>query len=143
MGLRERAIKAYEEEKKKHEEYERQRAQNFAEWRAKEFEEIFGVKPDKVQPVSPYECFIACDGLTFRALEHDYRTTFEVQVQCPRCHSHFFRRIYSLSSLGYTLSNPGKCLKCVNSSKPGEPSVEEQIVQKLREILDLLKEGEE
>ena len=140
MGLRERAIKAYEEEKKRLEEYKRERAQNYAEWRVREFEEIFGVKPDKVQPVSPHECFIECDGLTFRVHEAAYGTTFEVEVQCPQCHNHFFVEVSSLSSLGEVLSNPAKCPKCLDSPEPREPSVEEQIVQKLREILDLLQE---
>ena len=144
VGLRERAIKAYEEEKKRLEEYKRERAQNYAEWRVREFEEIFGVKPDKVQPVSPHECFIECDGLTFRVHEAAYGTTFEVEVQCPQCHNHFFREVNSLCGLGRALSNPAKCPKCSESSKPSEPrepSVEKQIVQKLREILDLLQEG--
>jgi len=144
MGLRERAIKAYEEEKKKYGEYEKQKAKTFAERRAKEFEEIFGVKPDKVQPVSLYECLIECDGLTFRVRAAPYRDIFEVSVQCPQCHNPFFIEVDSLSSLGEALSNPAiKCSKCMNSSEPSEPrkpSVEEQIVQKLREILDLLKE---
>ena len=143
MGLRERAIKAYEEGKKKRKEYERRRTKNFAEFRAREFERIFGAKPDQVQPVTPHECLIKCDGLTFRAHEYEYGTTFEVEVQCPQCHNHFFVEVSSLSSLGEVLSNPAKCPKCSESSEPSEPrepSVEKQIVQKLREILDLLQE---
>ena len=148
MSLRGRAIKAYEEEKKRHKEHERQRTKNFAEFKARrEFEKIFGAKPDQVQPVTPYECFIKCDGLTFRAREHEYETTFEVRVQCPQCHDLFFVEVNSLSSLGEALSNPAiKCPKCMNSSEPSEPrgsSVEERIAQKLREILDLLQKGEQ
>ena len=144
MGLRERAIKVYEEDKKKREESEKREAEAFAERKAKEFERIFGVKPDKVQPVTPYECSIECDGLTFRVRAAPYRDIFEVGVQCPQCHNPFFIEVDSLSSLGEALSNSAiKCPKCMNSSEPSEPresSVEEQIVQKLREILDLLEE---
>jgi len=140
MGLRERAIKAYEEDKKRREESERREAKSFAERKAKEFEEIFGVKPDKVQPVTPYECSIECDGLTFRVRAAPYRDIFEVSVRCPQCHSLFFREVGSLHRLGEILSNSEKCPKCLDSSEPRELSVEEQIVQKLREILDLLKE---
>ena len=149
MSLRERAIKAYEEGRKRHKEHERRRTKNFAEFKAREFEKIFGAKPDRVQPATPYECFIECDGLTFRAHEHEYGTTFEVSVQCPQCHNPFFVEVNSLSSLGEVLSNPAiKCPECMEffrafQSEPSEPresSVEEQIVQKLREILDLLQE---
>jgi len=144
MGLRERAIEVYEEWKRGVEERERREGQHFAERKAKEFERIFGVKPDKVQPVTPYECSIECDGLTFRVRAAPYRDIFEVGVQCPQCHNPFFIEVDSLSSLGEALSNSAiKCPKCMNSSEPSEPresSVEEQIVQKLREILDLLEE---
>ena len=145
MSLRERAIKAYEEGRKRYKEHERRRTKNFAEFKAREFEKIFGAKPDRVQPVTPYECFIECDGLTFRAHEHEYGTTFEVSVRCPQCHNPFFVEVNSLSSLGEALSNPAiKCPECMNSSEPSEPrgpSVEGRIVQKLREILDLLQKG--
>ena len=146
MSLRDRAIKAYEEERKRHKEHERQRTKNFAEFKARrEFEKIFGAKPDQVQPVTPYECFIKCDGLTFRAREHEYGITFEVSVPCSECHNEFFIEVNSLSSLGEALSNPAiKCPECMNSSEPSEPrgpSVERRIVQKLREILDLLQKG--
>ena len=146
MSLRDRAIKAYEEERKRHKEHEGRRIKNFAEFKARrEFEKIFGAKPDRVQPVTPYECFIECDGLTFRAHEHEYGTTFEVSVRCPQCHNPFFVEVNSLSSLGEALSNPAiKCPECMNSSEPSEPrgpSVERRIAQKLREILDLLQKG--
>ena len=140
MGLRERAIEAYVERKKEEEEREKREAQEFAERRARDFERIFGVKPDKVQPVSPYECLITCDDLSFIA--YDSRT-FKVSLKCPQCHTTVFREVSSLADLGKALSNPEKCFMCAFPSKQREPSVEEQIVQKLREILDLLKEDEE
>jgi len=115
MSLRDRAIKAYEEERKRHKEHERRRTKNFAEFKARrEFEKIFGAKPDQVQPVTPYECFIECDGLTFRAREHEYGITFEVSVPCSECHNEFFIEVNSLSSLGEALSNPAiKCPECM------------------------------
>jgi len=146
MGLRERAIKAYEEEKKRRKEYEKRKTKNFAELSVREFERVFGTKPDQVQPVTPHECLIKCDGLTFRVKQED-RITFEVSVPCSECHNEFFIGVNSLSSLGEVLSNPTiKCPECMEffrafQSEPSEPSVEEQIVQKLREILDLLQEG--
>ena len=140
MSLRERAIKAYEEWKRGVKEREKQEAQLFAERKAKEFERIFGAKPDEVRPATPYECFIMCDGLTFRVRAAPYRDIFEVSVQCPQCHNQFFREVDSLHGLGETLSNSEKCPKCLDSPEPREPSVEKQIVQKLREILDLLQE---
>ena len=141
MGLRERAIKAYEEDKKKREESERREAESFAERKAKEFERIFGVKPDKVQPVTPYECSIECDGLTFRVRDTAFGARFEAGIPCPKCERLVFMQVDSLAGLGYWLTHPVECSECVKSSGTREPSVEEQIVQKLREILDLLQEG--
>jgi len=144
MGLRERAIEAYMKDKREHEEKERRAAQRFAERKARDFESIFGAKPDKVQPVTPYECSIECDGLTFKVRDTAFGTRYEVGVPCPKCGKPVFRGVDSLINLGYVLSTPAKCSECIcsiDSPEPREPSVEEQIVQKLREILDLLQEG--
>jgi len=144
MGLREKAIREYEERKKEREEWKKREAQRFAERRAEEFAYIFGVKPDEVLPKTPYECYIKCDGLSFRVCDSAGGAVYEVGIECPLCGKTVFREVSSLANLGEALSNPVKCSECSNNSSESEAqSVEEQIVQKLREILDLLREDEE
>ena len=144
MGLREKAIREYEEREKEKEEREKREAQRFAERRAEEFAYIFEVKPDEVLPKTPHECYIKCDGLTFRVRDSVGGAIYEVGIPCSKCGKTVFRRVSSLANLGEALSNPVKCSECSdNSSESEAQSVEEQIVQKLREILDLLREDEE
>jgi len=141
MGLKERAIGTYLRETAEQRERSRKAAEEYAAEASKEFKQAFGEEPDKVKPLTRWSCEIHCDGLIFEAHQQAYGSEFYVKLPCSNCGELVPIEVLSLSTLGYWLSQKPLCKKCskiINAEK----TAEEQIIEKLKEILNLIKEGE-
>jgi len=141
-GLREKALRAYEERQRQWEERRKEETQDFAEEARKEFAERFETEPEVVSPVSPSRCFIECDGLKFRAERSIYGTLFFIMKNCGRCGRIFEKKVRSLEEIGTVLMERHFCEECEKGTKEvkEEPSMEEKIVRKLCEVLEMLRD---
>ena len=143
-GLRGKALRAYEERQRQWEERRKEETQDFAEEARKEFTERFETEPEAVSPVSPSRCFIECDGLKFRAERSIYGTLFFIMKNCGRCGRIFEKKVRSLEEIGTVLMEKHFCEECEKGTKEvkEEPSMEEKIVRKLCEVLEMLRDYE-
>ena len=143
-SLMEKALRAYEERQRQWEERRKEETQDFAEETRKEFAERFETEPEAVSPVSPSRCFIECDGLKFRAERTIYGTVFFIMKNCEKCGRIFERKVKSLEDIGTVLTEMHFCEECEKRSKEVEKelSIEEKIVRKLCEVLEMLRDYE-
>ena len=112
MGLKEKAIAIYLKETEEQRERDKKAAEEYARQAKKEFREIFGEEPDEVQPITQWQCEIHCDSLIFEVHRKTYGSEFYVNLPCSRCGKQVPIHIYSISSLGYWLSQKLLCERC-------------------------------
>jgi len=119
LSLRERAIKAAEEERKQWKE----KASNFAAEAKEEFQKRFGeVLELDVKQITESMAKITADGLSFIAQkEHMERSEdirfnikFYIEVKCSECGKMFTHQkaCETLADIGYRLESPGFCKTC-------------------------------
>ena len=115
VSLRERALKAAEEERKQWKE----KASNFAAEAKKEFQKRFGeVSELDVKQITENMAEITADGLNFTAKreyrECDEHIKFYIEVKCSECSKMFThsKACETLADIGYRLESPGSCKAC-------------------------------
>ena len=115
VSLRERAIKAAEEERKQWKE----KASNFAAEAKEEFQKRFGEVSDlDVKPITPSMAKVTADGLSFTAkrecTECGEHIKFYIEVKCSECGKMFThsKACETLADIGYRLESPGICKAC-------------------------------
>ena len=115
VSLRERAIKAAEEERKQWKEA----ASNFATEAKKEFQKRFGeVSYLDAKPITKNEAKITADDLTFVAkkesIEYNERIRFYIEVKCSECGNMFThpKPCETLADIGHRLVLPDICKAC-------------------------------
>jgi len=141
MGLKERAVETYLRETAEQRERDRKAAEEYAAEASKEFKQTFGEEPDEINPITQWSCEIHCDGLAFEARRQAYGSKFYVKLPCSNCGESVPIHVLSLSTLGYWLSQKPLCEKCskiINAEK----TAGNRIIERLKKILNLIKEGE-
>ena len=115
MDLREKAIRAAEEERKQWKEA----ASNFAVEAKEEFQKRFGeVSELDVKQITPDMAKITADGLTFTAkkesTEYNERIRFYIEVKCRECGKMFTHQnpCETLADIGYRLESSNICKAC-------------------------------
>ena len=115
VSLRERAIKAAEEERK----HWKEKASNFAAEAKEEFQKRFGEVSDlDVKQITESMAEITADGLSFTAKrerrECDEHIKFYIEVKCSECGKMFThsKACETLADIGYRLESPGSCKTC-------------------------------
>ena len=114
-NLRERAIKAAEEERKQWKE----KASNFAAEAKEEFQKRFGEVSDlDVKQITESMAKVTADGLSFTAkrecTECGEHIKFYIEVKCSECGKMFThsKPCETLADIGYRLASPGICKAC-------------------------------
>ena len=114
-NLRERAIKAAEEERKQW----KKAVSNFAVEAREEFQKRFGEVSDlDVKQITPDMAKITADGLTFTAKkedsEYDEHIRFYIEVKCSECGKMFTHPnpCETLADIGYRLESSNICKTC-------------------------------
>ena len=115
VSLRERAIKAAEEERKQWKE----KASNFAAEAKEEFQKRFGEVSDlDVKQITESMAKVTADGLSFTAkrecTECGEHIRFYIEVKCSECGKMFThsKACETLADIGYRLETPGICKAC-------------------------------
>jgi len=115
VSLRERAIKAAEEERKQWKE----KASNFAAEAKEEFQKRFGEVSDlDVKQITESMAKVTADGLSFTAkrecTECGEHIKFYIEVKCSECGKMFThsKACETLADIGYRLESPGSCKTC-------------------------------
>ena len=115
MDLRERAIRAAEEERKQWKEA----ASKFAVEAKEEFQKRFGeVSELDAKQITPDMAKITADGLTFTAkkegTEYNERIRFYIEVRCRECGKMFTHPnpCETLADIGYRLESSNICKAC-------------------------------
>jgi len=115
MDLRERAVRAAEEERKQWKEA----ASKFAVEAKEKFQKRFGeVSELDVKPITKNEAKITADGLTFVAekedSEYDEHIKFYIEVKCRECGKMFTHPnpCETLADIGYRLESSNICKAC-------------------------------
>ena len=149
MGLRERALKAAEEQQERMEKNKKEAAEKFAVEAKKEFQEMFGeVSELNVEPISENKAKIIADGLSFIAIKKSkdfvVYIDFYPQIECIRCGKLFTydTPCKKLADIGFLLMKPVVCDACLYGNvdiPPATKSPAERVLELLGEILDILE----
>ena len=139
LSLRERAIKAAEEERERRSMIEA----NFAVEAKKEFQKRFGEVSDlDVKPITPSMAKVTADGLSFTAkrecTECGEHIRFYIEVKCSECGKMFThsKACETLADIGYRLETPGICKAC-RMKRLGDITLEREpliktVIQKIK-----------
>jgi len=148
MGLRERALKAAEEQQERMEKNKKEAAEKFAVEAKKEFQEMFGeVSELNVEPISENKAKIIADGLSFIAIKGytDFVSyiKFYPQIECTQCgniFTYYDEPCERLADVGFILMKSTICdtCRCKNMGS-GTKSPAERVLELLGEILDILE----
>ena len=97
--------------------------------------------------IDPSNAKIVCEDVTFFAQKRGGGIVFLVEVKCQRCGKQFLpeyaNNVNDIVAIGSRLSAPQKCEKCLKETTGlghYPSSTAEIVLEKVREIHDLIKE---
>jgi len=142
-SFREKCISAYEKAEKERKEAAQKRADEFREAAVREFEKRFSVSVTKSKAVSDYQAELVIQDVNIVARNEGTGIRFFTLRKCNSCDTYFLPRYpnscETLEDIGRDLTIPVTCGHCrsvmnyLNTKSPGE-----QVIEKLREILDIV-----
>jgi len=150
-NLKERAIRAAKERQERRETEKLKAASEFAIEAENEFRDVFGadnIGKLNVKPVGENIAEIVADGLEFEARrihrEYDTYIRFYLRAKCEKCKRWFTHTTpcENLADIGQLLINPAICDSCRYGigTETAKKSEAEQVVEKLREIIEIVYE---
>lgn len=148
QSLANRAIQAWKTTEEERKETQINQTAKFVEEAKKRFEWVFrDEKITSTKAIDPSNAEVVCEDVTFIAQKREGGIVFLVEVKCQRCGKLFLpeyaNNVNDLVAIGSRLNTPQKCGECLKETTGLEhypSSTEEVVLEKVREIYNLIKE---
>lgn len=143
MSFADMCLEAYKKLQKESKEVSEKMAEEFRKIAVREFEKRFNVSVTSSRPINEYEAELTFDDIKLVARDSGTNVQFFTMLRCKNCGAWFLPDYpdicITLADIGRELSNPRMCGRCRSILNPPKTrSSGEQVIEKLREILDIV-----